>query len=143
MIGEHRPRLFLAMCSMVVIALATSATAFLVKPVLDEIFFNKDKTMLGIIPIAIVCIYLVRGIGYYSQEYLMNYVGERIIREIRMLIYNRVQDLPVAFYPVVVFGKKVRRASKTCQQTMAELTSFLHETLVGNKIVKAFCAEEY
>ena len=42
LIKENRFRLFLAMLCMLVIAVATSATAFLVKPVLDDIFFNKE-----------------------------------------------------------------------------------------------------
>ena len=46
--------------------------------------------------------------------------------------------LPVAFYPIVEFGRRVRRVSTGCQEAMAELSAFLHETFAGNKIVKAF-----
>jgi len=51
--------------------------------------------------------------------------------------------LPIAFYPIVEFGRRVRKVSTGCQQAMAELSSFLHETFVGNKIVKAFGMEDY
>jgi len=207
MIRENWLRLFLAMGCMLVIAGATSATAFLVKPVLDDIFFKKDITMLRIIPIAVILIYFIRGIGYYGQEYLMNYVGESIIRQLRNSLYDRIQDLPlsffhkektgrlmsritndvnvikamvstavtsslrdvftvigltgvifyrdwkmalfamvilpIAFFPVVEFGRRVRRVSTGCQEAMADMSSFLHETFVGNKIVKAFGMENY
>jgi len=192
---------------MLVIAIATSATAFLVKPVLDDIFFNKDTQMLIIIPIVVILIYFLRGLGSYGQEYLMNYVGEGIIRNLRNDLYDRIQDLslaffhkektgvlmsritndvniikamvstavtgslkdsftivgltlvifyrdwkmalfaflvlPLAFFPLVEFGRRVRRVSTGCQESMADLSSFLHETFAGNKIVKAFGMESY
>jgi len=200
LIKENKFRLFLAMVCMLVIAVASSATAFLVKPVLDDIFFNKDTTMLKIIPVVVVLIYFLRGLGMYGQDYLMNYVGENVIKDLRNDLYNRIQDLPiaffhkektgvlmsritndvniiksmvstavtgslkdgftivgltfvifyrdwkmaliafvvlpVAFFPVVEFGRRVRRISTGWQEAMADLNSFLHETFAGNKILR-------
>ncbi|MBW2660925.1 MAG: ABC transporter ATP-binding protein, partial [Deltaproteobacteria bacterium] len=207
LIKDNWFRLFLAMACMMVIALATSATAFLVKPALDDIFFNKDIKMLTLIPIVVVIIYLLRGLGMYGQAYLMNYVGESVIRRLRNSLYDHIQDLPVSFFykektgvlmsritndvgvikgmvstavtgalkdtftivglimvifyrdwkmalfafivlpiafiPVVEFGRRVRKISTGCQETIADLNSFLHETFAGNKIVKAFGMERY
>ncbi len=50
---------------------------------------------------------------------------------------------PLAFYPIVIFGRKVRKYSSGCQETMADMSAFLHETFAGNKIVKAFGMESY
>ncbi len=206
LIKQNTGRLAGAMACMLVIAAATSATAFLVKPVLDDIFFKKDLVMLRVIPLVVIFIYFMRGAGYYGNAYLMNYVGESIIRHLRNRLYDRIQDLPiaffqdertgvlmsritndvniiksmvstavtgglrdvftivgltavifyrdwkmalfaliilpVAFFPIVEFGRRVRRVSTGCQEAMADLSSFLHETLFGNKIVKAFGMEE-
>lgn len=199
--------LFLAMLCMLVLAGATSATAYLVKPVLDDIFFQRDLAMLRMIPAAVILIYLLRGFSMYGQEYLMNRVGQGIIRNLRNLLYDRIQELPLAFFhaertgvlmsritndvniirnmvstavtaslrdlfsivglagvifyrdwqlalvaliilpvaflPVIKFGRRVRRVSTGCQEAMAEMNSFLHETFAGNKIVKAFGMESY
>jgi len=207
LIKENRFRLYLSMVCMLVIAVATSATAFLVKPVLDDIFFNQDTFMLKIIPLAVILIFFLRGLAMYGQNYLMNYVGENIVRKIRNELYARIQDLPVAFFhkektgvlmsrvmsdvgiiktmvstavtgslkdcftivgltivifyrdwkmavfalvilplaffPIVEFGRRVRRITTGYQETMADLSSFLHETFAGNKIVKAFGMESY
>jgi subfamily B ATP-binding cassette protein MsbA len=51
--------------------------------------------------------------------------------------------LPLAFWPIFILGRKVRRVSTGCQQAMAELNAFLHETFAGNKIVKAFGMEQH
>jgi len=206
LIKENRLRLFVAMICMLVVAGATSATAFLVKPVLDEIFVKKDMAMLRLLPLGVIVIYLLRGLGLYGNAYLMNYVGESIIRRLRNRLYDQMMDLPLsffqsertgvlmsritndvniiksmvsdavtsslrdfftiigltfvifyrdwkmalfamiilplAFFPIVEFGKRVRRYSTGCQEAMAELSSFLHETFFGNKIVKAFGMEE-
>ena len=207
LIKDNWFKLFLAMACMMVIALATSATAFLVKPALDDIFFNKDIKMLKLIPIVVVIIYFLRGLGMYGQAYLMNYVGESVIRRLRNSLYDHIQDLPISFFhkektgtlmsrvtndvgiikgmvstavtgalkdafsivgltavifyrdwkmalfafivlpiafiPVVEFGRRVRKISTGCQEAIADLNSFLHETFAGNKIVKAFGMEPY
>jgi subfamily B ATP-binding cassette protein MsbA len=207
LIKDNRLRLFLAMLCMLVMSAATSATAFLVKPVLDDIFFNRNVQMLTLIPAAVVAIYLLRGCGMYGQEYFMSFVGQGIIRRLRNMLYNHIQDLPlsffheektgvlmsritndvniiksmvstavtsvlrdgftivglivvifyrdwklalyaililpIAFMPIVQFGRRVRRVSTGCQESMAELNAFLHETFSGNKIVKAFGMETY
>jgi subfamily B ATP-binding cassette protein MsbA len=207
LIKDNRLRLFWAMLCMLVMATATSATAFLVKPVMDDIFVNRNVRMLTLIPIAVVLIYLMRGFSMYGQEYLMNYVGQGIIRRLRNMLYDHIQDLPlsffhqektgvlmsritndvniikamvstavtsslrdcftiiglvavvfyrdwrlalyamiilpVAFLPIVKFGRRVRRVSTGCQEAMADMSAFLHETFSGNKIVKAFGMESY
>jgi subfamily B ATP-binding cassette protein MsbA len=207
LIRAHWGRLALSMICMLVIAGATAATAYLVKPVLDDIFFERNQAMLKLIPLAIIGIYFSRGVGMYAQSYLMSYVGERIILALRTRLYDRIQDLPVsffqrertgvlmsritndvniikamvsvavtsslrdaftilglifvifyrdwkmalfalvilpaAFFPVVEFGRRVRRASTGCQEAMADMSVFLHETIAGNKIVKAFGMEAH
>ncbi|MBW2368493.1 MAG: ABC transporter ATP-binding protein, partial [Deltaproteobacteria bacterium] len=49
--------------------------------------------------------------------------------------------LPLAFLPVVKFGRRVREVSTRSQEAMADMNAFLHETFAGSKIVKAFGME--
>jgi len=51
--------------------------------------------------------------------------------------------LPLAFFPIVVLGRKLRKVTTHTQEAMADLTSTLHETFAGNKIIKAFGMESY
>ena len=200
-------KLFLAMVCMLVMAGANSAIPFLIKPVVDDIFINKDIMMLRLIPLLVIIIYLLQGFAAYFQEYLMNFVGQNIVRRLRNSLYDRIQDLPIsffqrestgvlisrvtndvnviknmvssavaaslkdfftvvgllfvifyrdwkmaliaifilpiAFFPIVALGRKVRRVTTGTQEAMADLTSSLHETFAGNKIVKAFGMESY
>jgi subfamily B ATP-binding cassette protein MsbA len=207
LIKKNSWRLVMAAGCSLIISLATTATGYLIKPVIDDIFVNKDTTGLVMLPLLVIGVYLMKALGTYGQEFFMNYVGEDIIRRLRNQLYDRIQDLPlsffqkertgtlmsritndvnilksmvstavtgslrdlstiigltavifylnwrmailafvvlpIAFLPVFILGQKVRRVSTGCQQAMAELSAFLHETLSGTKIVKAFGMETH
>ncbi|MFW6052762.1 MAG: ABC transporter transmembrane domain-containing protein, partial [Desulfosalsimonas sp.] len=97
-IRESWGKLGLAMFCMVVVSATTSATAFIVKPVLDDIFMEKNEQMLFLLPLAVMILYLLRGAAMYGQEFLMHYVGETIIRKLRENLYDRITDLPLPFF---------------------------------------------
>ena len=98
MIKDSWHVMFMAMVCMLVMSAGTAAAAFLLKPAIDDVFINKDLTMLKLIPVAIIIVYFIRSIAMYGQEYLMSYVGQNIIRRLRNTLYNRIQDLPLSFF---------------------------------------------
>lgn len=97
-IRESWAHLAMAMLCMLVVAATTSATAFIVKPVLDDIFMDKNEQMLKIIPAGLMVLYIFRAAAMYGQEFLMHYVGESIIRQLRDNLYYKIVDLPLVFY---------------------------------------------
>jgi len=207
LVHEEWLRLLIAMLCMIAVAALTAATAFVIKPVLDEIFFKKDIEMLKLLPWGILLLYLSRGVCYFGQGYLMNHVGQSIIRRLRDDLYSHTQKLslsffqkqdtgtlmariisdierikgmvseavtgvlkdcftivgllfvifyrdwklaliaiavlPVAVIPIVSFGRRIRKLSSRCQEAVASMSSLLHETFTGNRIVKAFGMESY
>jgi len=92
------PRLLLAMLVMVGVSALSGSTAFLVKPILDDIFIRKDATQLTYIPLLVLAIYLVRGGLEFTQSYLMAGVGQRVVRDIRQHLYRHLQSLSLSFY---------------------------------------------
>jgi subfamily B ATP-binding cassette protein MsbA len=90
--------LLLSIVFMVIYSLLTSAVAFLVKPALDDIFLKQDKAMLNLLPLALIAIYLVKGIANYLQSYFIGYVGNRIVTDIREEVFFHLQDLPLSFF---------------------------------------------
>ena len=97
-VRPYLQRLFLAMLFMVFVSSFQGAVAFLVKPALDDIFINKDQGRLAIIPLLVLAVYLLKGFFEFSQSYLMNGVGQRVIRDIRDHLYRHMQSLSLAFY---------------------------------------------
>jgi len=195
------------MVCMVVVASMAGAQAYMVKPLLDEIFFKQDRTMLLLVPLGILGIFLFKGLFYYGYNYLLAKVGQSVIKDLRYILYKHIQSLPLSFfqkkptgelisriisdvtliqgavsnvlvgilkdtcqvffligvifyqdwrmasiamvslplviYPIINFGRRHRRLSRGSQQTTAEVSNILYETITGNRIVKAFCMEKY
>jgi subfamily B ATP-binding cassette protein MsbA len=87
-----------AMICMLVVGATTSALAFLVKPTLDEIFLKRNAEMLRWIPLAVVGIYLIKGACSYTQTILMNFIGQRIVADLRAELYRKIQTQSLAFF---------------------------------------------
>ena len=203
----YKTKLILAMIFMALCSGSKSLSAYLVKPVLDSIFFEKDMAKLYIMPAIVILLFFAKGIFEYLQAYFMGFVGQRVVTDIRNLLFvnmqkqplsyfdktptgsnisrivndvalvqNTVSDsvaavlndaftiiglivvafhmewkltliafiiLPFSIYPIVTFGKRLRKIGLNIQQYLARLTNFLHETITGQRIVKAFSMEEY
>ena len=76
----------------------TAATAYLVKPVVENIFEQKDPRMLMVIPFVVIAVFFVKGLAAYGSVYFLNYVGQDIIMGLRNRLYNHMQHLPLAFF---------------------------------------------
>ena len=94
----HIPKFLLAMLCMLAVGTTTSALAFLVKPALDEIFLNKNASMLKWIPIVIIAIYFIKGACNYGQTMLMSFIGQRVVTDLRSELYNHIQMQPLSFF---------------------------------------------
>jgi subfamily B ATP-binding cassette protein MsbA len=97
-IRPYMGRLIVAMACMIIVAFATAFSAYLVKPVLDDIFLNKDAVKLMILPFVVIALYLVKGGAMYGQRYLMAYIGQRIVANIRRDMYYRLQDMDLSYF---------------------------------------------
>lgn len=207
LVAPHWRRLAAAVLCMLGVATCTAASAYLIKPVLDEIFIEKKVAMLQILPLVVLLIFLVKSLCAWGQGYLMSYVGNRIVADLRQFLYDHLQRLslsffdrtptgilmsritndvgqiqsavkecatgiirdalsvvglvgvvfyrdwqlaiiavfilPFAFLPIVKFGQKLRAISTKSLEAMGDISVILHETIGGNRIVKAFGMEEY
>jgi ATP-binding cassette, subfamily B, bacterial MsbA len=81
-----------------VVAAMDGAIAWLVKPVMDDIFIQRDARMLALLPLALLAAYLVKGIARYFQSYLMAAVGEKVVARLRRDLYTHIQSMPLAFF---------------------------------------------
>ncbi len=94
----HALKFTAAMICMLVVGATTSALAFLVKPALDEIFLKQNAESLRWIPLVIIAIYFTKGACNYGQTVLMNFIGQRIVADLRMELYRKIQIQSLAFF---------------------------------------------
>jgi ATP-binding cassette, subfamily B, bacterial MsbA len=206
-IVPYQRKLLIAMLAMICVAGFTGAQAYLVKDLLDKIFMEKNIFFLKLLPLVVVVIFFLKGLAYYLYTFLLEQVGQSVIRDFRLQIFNHIHKqalsffnkmptgtlmsriisdvtllqqavsnalvgsvrdffqvvillgvvffmnwrlamisfiiLPIAAYPIVKFGRLFRRLSTSTQEEVANVSNILHETITGNRIVKAFSKEEY
>lgn len=109
LIRPHWWRLGVAMAAMLGVSGITALLAYLVKPVLDDIFMARRLEMLYILPPLVIVLYLFKGAFSYTHEYLMNYVGGSIITRLRDEIYRHYLHLPAGFFDQTATGVLVAR----------------------------------
>ena len=189
----------------VFVGVLSAAHAWLVKPVLDRLFIEKDARMLILIPLAICVVTALKGIFQYTHAYLVRWVGTRILETIQNDLYRHIifmpidhhmrhktgdliahisydtqmmqvafssvikdlvqqsftfvalagvlfyqntmlatialVGLPLAIYPLVRFGQRLKRLAQGMQDTVGDMTGLLQETLSGIRTMKAFGRE--
>ncbi|MDD5712319.1 MAG: ABC transporter ATP-binding protein, partial [Smithellaceae bacterium] len=133
----HLGRFGLALICMLVVGATQSSLAFLVKPALDDIFISKDSQMLTWIPLAIMGIFLVKGLSTYGQTVLMSFIGQRIIADLRNALYRRIQMQSLSFFtknPTGVLMSRITNDVTFIQGAVSEaVTSLMKDsfTMVG------------
>ncbi|THI90485.1 MAG: lipid A export permease/ATP-binding protein MsbA [Nitrospira sp. CG24A] len=105
----YRIRLGAAFACSGLVAAFSGAYAWLVKPVLDEIFINKNESLLLILPLALFTVAVLKSVFNYGQNYLMNYVGNQVITDIRQELFGKLIRLPVSYHDANTSGRLVAR----------------------------------
>ena len=105
----HKSKIVISLISLIIVGLTSSGTAYLVKPVLDDIFINKNVHMLYIIPVVVILLYLIKGIFDFLQSYFIGYIGQRIITDIRKELFENIIFLPMKYFNKTPTGTIISR----------------------------------
>ncbi len=94
---------------MVVTAAATAATAWLLQPAIDEVFLGEDRSMLWLVPTAIIAVTLIKGLSGYGQSILMHGVGQRIIADTQIRLHRHLLHADLLYLQSVHSGELLSR----------------------------------
>ena len=119
----YKKEFFFAFVGMLLVSLSTAATAYLVKPVLDKIFIQKNETMLYTLPIAIILAYFFKGVGSVLQQYYISYIGEDIVRQIRDKFLSHILNLDLDFFKKTHSGELVSRIINDINRIQSAIAS--------------------
>ncbi len=106
---NYKKEIFFALIGMVVVAITSAASAHLIKPTIDDMFMKKDEQMLKIIPLALIAIFTLKGVGTLIQSYFMVYIGEDIIRQIRDKLVKHLMFQDMQFLQNIRNGELISR----------------------------------
>ncbi len=97
-IKPYKRRLLEAVVCIVVAAAANLYLPWVIKDMIDKVLAARDMEMLNLICVGIVVIFLVRGIFYYGQGYLVSYIGQRVIVDVRDVLFRKLQRMPISYF---------------------------------------------
>ncbi len=108
-IHKHLSKLILAMFCMFIISITTALNAWLMQPVLDEIFFKKESSMLLLIPMAVLVNSVIKGVASFYQSSTMKIVGQRIVNDIQIRLYSHLVHSDMSLFHKHHSGKLISR----------------------------------
>ncbi len=107
----YRMRVGIAMFCMVILGGTTAALAWSLKPALDEALSGKNPDLIYLIPLLVIGLYVIKGAAYYGQAYLMGYVGQKVIYDLRNRIYDHLARQSLGFFAHRKTGELLARIS--------------------------------
>jgi subfamily B ATP-binding cassette protein MsbA len=99
---------------MVVYAVGSAGLAVLIKPIVDRVL--PSEAHLGLMAAGIVGLYLVKGVGSYVSSYLMAYVGQRVVMDLRNALYTHILGQSAGFFAHRTTGQLMSRVNNDVGQ---------------------------
>jgi len=127
---DYKLKFVLAFVGMAIAAAGTAGSAYSIKPVLDEIFVEKNKELLFVVPFIVVLAYFAKGFGQYMQAYFMAYIGNDIVRRLRNITLKNLLGLELDFFNRFRKGELISRMSGDIEQVKSAVSSMLPTMLM-------------
>lgn len=108
-VAPYFGKIVLALICMALMAAATGGYAYLMDPVINEVFVKKNPAMLVPVGVAVLAAFALKGFANYGQSVLMSYVGGRILADIQNKLYEHVIRLDIGFFHNTNTGKLITR----------------------------------
>lgn len=122
----YKKRLVVAIICMALSGASNVVVPWLIKDVIDKVLANKDIFTLNLIVIGILVLFFFRGIFYFGQRYLMSYVGQKIVNDIRETLYRHLQTLSLSYFD--------RHKTGNIMSNLTNDVSALQSAIAGNLI---------
>jgi ATP-binding cassette, subfamily B, bacterial MsbA len=128
----HRARLANAIAAMLLYGAASTGLTLVIQPIFDDVLGGHRR--LGVVTAWILGLYLVKGVGAYLSSYLMADVGQRVVRDIRNVLFRHMLQQSAAFFSTRTTGRLLSRIVNDVgqvQQAVSEtLGDLARESLV-------------
>ncbi|WP_103588715.1 ABC transporter ATP-binding protein [Campylobacter concisus] len=126
---DYIPHFILAFIGMGLASGGTAVSAYLVEPVLNKIFVEKNETLLYLLPCAIIAIYLLKNIGTFMQAYFTAYIGQDTIRRFREKMVENLLNLDMKFFNDFRTGELISRTTNDIERIRSIVSSFIPELI--------------
>ena len=124
-VRPHWKAFTVSIVTMVILAATEPVLPALMKPMLDGSFVQKDPQAIHWIPLALVALFVVRGIFMFLSGYAVSYVGERVVLDLRAAMFDKLLTLPTYFYDDRPKGRLVATVAFNVTQVTQSATTVL------------------
>ena len=129
----HKLYFGFAVAGMIVFAASDAAFAYMMKPLLDDGFIDRDPLIIQLIPIAIVLIFVVRMVAVFMRSYCMDYIGRSVINTLRQMMFDKLMTMCSSEYDQSSTGAIVTRftydVERIAKSVSTSLTIFIQDSL--------------
>jgi subfamily B ATP-binding cassette protein MsbA len=112
----------IALIGMVLDGGALAAFTQKLKPMIDDLFAKKDAYLIFWMPIWIMGIFAVRGVGTFVSSYGISYIGRNVVQSIQSDVFAAYLRLPAAFFGNEPSGQQISRVTYTSEQVASAST---------------------
>lgn len=126
---DYIPHFILAFIGMGLASGGTAVSAYLVEPVLNKIFVEKNETLLYLLPCAIIAIYLLKNVGTFMQAYFTAYIGQDTIRRFREKMVENLLNLDMKFFNDFRTGELISRTTNDIERIRSIVSSIIPELI--------------
>lgn len=108
-IAPYKRKLFLAIFCMVIVASCTALNAWMIKPVMDQIFIEKNRNVLVPISLAVFFITFTGAVANYVNILSMRYIGQRIIADMQTRLFEHLMKSDIGLFHSQSSGRLISR----------------------------------
>ena len=134
-IRPYLKRLGLAIVCIVVAAACNLYLPWIIKDMVDKVLADKDMVMLYIICVSIVVVFLIRGIFFYGQSYLVSYIGQKVVIDVREVMFRKFQRMPMSYFDKHQTGETMSYITNDVNAIQSALVDQLIEMVTEGSIL--------
>ena len=126
-----------AVLAMVVFAATDTGLAALMKPMLDGNFIERDPHAVRFVPLALILLFVLRGVTGFASRYTMSWIGRRVVLELRRAVFHHQLHLPVRYFDHHPAGRMLSRLTFDVEQ-VAEASTNAVSVLIRDSLTALF-----
>ncbi len=120
---NYKLKIFFALIGILCVAGGSAGLAYIIKPLLDHVFIEKDQQMLYLVPILLIVAQTTQGLGKYVQIYYTSYIGQDIIRIIRDKLLEHILTLDIDFFQKKHGGELISRVTNDINKIQSAVST--------------------
>lgn len=130
LLRPYTGRFLSAIACMLVASACTVIPPWLIKNVVDDVLIARNMVMLNLLPVAIILLFLGKALAAYGHQYLMNWVGQRIVMELRIRLYDHMQRMSLRYLYGARVGELMSRVTNDVTVLQTLVTSVVVNLVV-------------